>query len=62
MHSPPIFNRGRVCPINASRSKARWAERIGSDHMNLVAVEGKALGEISDQDRCTVDRRKVGVG
>ena len=40
-------------------SKARGVERVRRDDVNLIAVGCKLLGEVPDQSRGAVHRRKV---
>jgi hypothetical protein len=59
--TPDVLNRGGSHTLRASRANAGRPERVRGDHMNLVAVGRKLLGEVLDQNRGAVDRREIGL-
>ena len=59
MDATNLLDCGNLGALVTPCPKARGAERVRRDHVNLVAVGGKLLGEVPDQNRGAVDRREV---
>ena len=62
MDSLNAFHRAGVHAPGTPRPKARRLARVGRDHVHVIAVGRKLLGEVLDQNCRAVDRWEVGLG